>query len=291
MSSEGVMRFETRQSVELCTEKGLKLLGVLHLPQQEPPFPAVLMIHGLAGTKSGRNRLYVRLAEKLSQKGIASLRMDMRGCGDSEGDYTDITVEAQVQDCLMALDFLAKHPLISKESIGVLGRSMGGAIAVLVAEQMRKKSQLTLSSVALWCPLFSAKPWLEKWQKSQDAMPKLRSEQGIPFQGGRISMKLLTELFALNLLPALQQLREVPFFFAHSVNDPVVAIEQTHHYLEQRTPSNEGDTAETRFRPFYGKDHEFSSPEEQVDLLEESVQWFQHSLCGPKKSNCVIQKS
>lgn len=318
-----IKRFETRQSVEFYAgaplrgstkenEDVLKLFGMLHLPEQEPPFPAVLMIHGLAGTKAGRHRLYVRLAEKLSQMGIATLRIDMRGCGDSEGDFRDITMEAQIRDAVMSLEFLAKHPLICKGRIGILGRSMGGAVAVLVAEQARKMHALTLCSMALWCPLFTAKPWLKEWQKRQQALEtntpntpntpptNLQSKQeqeldmaqkGVLFHGEYISLALLQELFSLNLLPALESLRDIPFFFAHSIHDPVVAIEQTHQYLEQRSSGQEGGVAETRFRPFQGKDHEFSSPDEQVDLLEESAQWFQHSLCGQKKPNCVIQKS
>lgn len=305
-------RFELRQSIELYTAGGgssnqetIKLFGILHLPEHvPPPFPSVLMIHGLAGTKAGRHRLYVRLAEKLAQMGIATLRLDMRGCGDSEGDFTQITIDSQVHDALLGFKFLANHPLVCKERMGILGRSMGGAISVLVAEQVLKRELITLSCMALWCPLFSAQPWLKEWQKMQQMRETEMSyaqthpqdgvdmrKQGIPFQGEVISSRLLEELFSLNLLPALNALRQIPFFFAHSINDPVVPVQQTHQYLEQREASQGRELGETRFCPFYGKDHEFSSPDEQVDLLEESAKWFQHSLCGQKKHNCVTQKS
>lgn len=306
--------FELRQSVELHAahtpgnahnQEVVKLFGILHLPEHvPPPFPVVVMVHGLAGTKVGRHRLYVRLAEKLSKMGIATFRLDMRGCGDSEGDFTQITIDSQVHDVLLGLEFLANHPLICKEHIGILGRSMGGAISVLVAEQLLKRDFMTPACMALWCPLFSAQPWAKEWQKMQQMRQAELSyaqthpqdgvdgrTKGIPFQGELVSQKLLEELFALNLTPALHTLRHLPFFFAHSINDPVVPVQQTHQYLEQRQATHGEVTGETRFCPFYGKDHEFSLPDEQVDLLEESAKWFQHNLCGQKKHTYVTQKS
>lgn len=302
--SLGEMGFETRQSVELYAPTGvkglssqgqLKLFGVLHLPERfTPPFPAVLMIHGLAGTKAGRHRLYVRLAEKLSRMGIASLRLDMRGCGDSEGDFSHITVDTQVADALLGLDFLTSHPFICKEQIGILGRSMGGAIAVLLAKEAIRRQTMTLCSMALWCPLFSAKPWAGEWYKMQQGVPLEANghhihQNGILFQDELVSMKLLEQLFRLDLTSALEELRDIPFFFAHSTNDPVVGIEQTHAYLKQREALQEG--AETKFCLFHGKDHEFSLPDEQTELLEESSKWFHHSLRGQKNHTCVTQKS
>lgn len=306
---ESGMGFETRQSVELHApinvkdsshQGGLKLFGVLHLPEHfTPPFPAVLMIHGLAGTKAGRHRLYVRLAEKLSKMGIASLRLDMRGCGDSEGDFSRITVDTQVADALLGLDFLTSHPFISKDQIGILGRSMGGAVAVLVAKEAMKRQTMTLCSMALWCPLFSAKPWAQEWYKMQQ-QPQVKGvtseahrhyvqQNGILFQDELVSMKLLEQLFRLDLTPALEELRDIPFFFAHSINDPVVGIEQTQGYLQQREALQA--SAETKFCSFQGKDHEFSLPNEQSELLEESSKWFHHSLCGQKNPTCTTQKN
>lgn len=284
--------FETRESVEFhtqnsLTQENLKLFGMLHLPKHNPPFPAVLMIHGLGGTKVGRHRLYVRLAEKLSKQGIATLRIDMRGCGDSEGSFKDVTLKGQVSDLMMGLEMLSKHPKVCKERIGLLGRSMGGAVAVLLAEQMRKKELMTLCSVALWCPLFSAKPWLKALQNKEELKEMASEQKEIHFYGESVSSTLLRELFALDLEPALESLRDIPFFFAHSVNDPLVPIQQTEAYMRLR----EGANSQTRFSPFYGKDHEFSLPDEQVELLEESARWFQHSLCGQKKHSCVTQRN
>src|SRR5689334_8479689 len=122
-------KFEERKTVTLLSQD-LKLFGILHLPllKNSEKAPAVLFCHGFGGNKSGRYRLYVRLAEKLSQAGIAVLRFDFRGCGDSEGAFGDITIETQVQDALAAAEFLLTHPSVDPNRFGIFGSSLGGAI-------------------------------------------------------------------------------------------------------------------------------------------------------------------
>ena len=79
-------KIEERQSVVLENE-GQKIFGILHRPIHVDSCPAVLICHGLAGHKTGQYRIYVILAEKLSEAGIASFRIDFRGSGDSEGKF------------------------------------------------------------------------------------------------------------------------------------------------------------------------------------------------------------
>ena len=79
--------------------EGQKLFAVMHLPlHHHHLLPGVLMCHGLAGNKTGRYRLYVHLARELARLGIASLRVDFRGCGDSDGEFSDATVSGFLKD-------------------------------------------------------------------------------------------------------------------------------------------------------------------------------------------------
>ena len=58
--------YEDRESVVL-ENKGQKIFGIIHKPKVSGPIPAVLMCHGLGGHKTGKYRMYVLLAEKLSE--------------------------------------------------------------------------------------------------------------------------------------------------------------------------------------------------------------------------------
>ena len=105
-----MQKTETREAVVLTNHQD-KLFGILNRPLNAAnPCPAVLICHGFGGDKLGKNKLYLKLAQELSKAGIATLRIDFRGCGDSEGDFNEITLEGLISDALTAIDFLKKDP-------------------------------------------------------------------------------------------------------------------------------------------------------------------------------------
>ncbi len=65
----------------------------------------------------------------LGELGYVTLRFDMRGCGTSEGEHGRIICLEQVEDTSNALTFLARHPAVDPDRIGVIGTSFGGAVA------------------------------------------------------------------------------------------------------------------------------------------------------------------
>jgi pimeloyl-ACP methyl ester carboxylesterase len=69
------------------------------------------------------------IAEYLTPLGIAVLRYDDRGTGQSTGDFESATMAEFVTDGAAALQFLLEHPAIDPDQIGILGHSEGGAIA------------------------------------------------------------------------------------------------------------------------------------------------------------------
>ena len=76
---------------------------------------------------------FLVLADDLTRRGIAVLRVDDRGAGSTGGSDLDSTLDDLVQDVLRGLDFLRTRPEINPNKIGLLGHSEGGAIAFLAA--------------------------------------------------------------------------------------------------------------------------------------------------------------
>src|SRR4029453_8808074 len=110
---------------------GLKLSGVVHVPAGLRPREggaAFLGRHGFGSNKTSSNTL--QPTKVLSELGYVVLRFDMRGCGESEGEFGRVIGLAQVEDTRSALSFLATHPAVDPERIGVIGSSFGGAVAV-----------------------------------------------------------------------------------------------------------------------------------------------------------------
>lgn len=123
--------------------------ATLYIPDQAGPVPAVLMLHGFASSKDEVGNMYAREAKALAEKGIASLRIDFAGFGKSEGDTGNTTVDGQLDNAKMALDVLRKTDGVDPSRIGILGFSLGGGIATLVAANDSRgiKSLVTWSSV------------------------------------------------------------------------------------------------------------------------------------------------
>jgi pimeloyl-ACP methyl ester carboxylesterase len=110
---------------------GLKLSGTVRVPDgmtAGEKRAAFLVLHGFGSNKSSGN---VRGPSKvLGDLGYVTLGFDMRGCGDSEGEFGRVICLEQVEDTRNALTFLQKHPSVHPERIAVIGSSFGGAVSV-----------------------------------------------------------------------------------------------------------------------------------------------------------------
>lgn len=119
---------------------GLKLAGTLTLPEGPGPFPAVVLITG-SGTQDRDETIFdhkpfLVLADALTRKGVAVLRVDDRGAGGSEkGDAAAATIPGFATDVAAGVAFLRARADIDAARIGLLGHSEGGEIAPLVAAE------------------------------------------------------------------------------------------------------------------------------------------------------------
>lgn len=144
----------------ILQSQGQQMVGMLHLPEGEGPFPAVAIYHGFTGTKAESHRIFVKMARALVAKGIVAARFDFRGSGDSEGDFADMTVSGEIADGIRVLDFLEEQPQVDAASLGVLGLSMGGAVAASVAGQDKRVKSLALWAAVAKFDLFESEPEL-----------------------------------------------------------------------------------------------------------------------------------
>ena len=113
------------------TSKGLKLVGNIQVPVGVGPGekrPAFIVLHGFGSTRhAGNVKGPCAILDKL---GYATMRFDMPGCGDSEGERGRLICLDQVQATSDALTTLAQHANIDGARIGVAGSSFGAAVAV-----------------------------------------------------------------------------------------------------------------------------------------------------------------
>lgn len=128
---------------------GQRLYGMLHTPDAPAPaagWASVVMVHGFTGNRTDHHRLLTLLSRALAERGVASLRFDCRGSGDSQGDFSEMTVSREVQDVQAAAGYIRQQPGIDPERVMLLGYSMGGMVATLAA------GTVNAHRLALWAP-------------------------------------------------------------------------------------------------------------------------------------------
>lgn len=262
-------RNEDRESVVLENE-GQKIFGIFHRPFCTGPFPSVLICHGLAGHKTGKYRLYVLLAEKLSKLGISSLRIDFRGSGDSEGSFSDVTLKSEVSDAMVALTYLRSRFDVDKSRIGVFGRSVGGTVALMAAQK-----SAPIKSLATWAPLYDGEQWASQWKKlhAPEVSDEYRQER-MKINGQVPGLLFFEELFSMRMEDHLKDLATVPLLHIHGELDVVVTTQHADRYIKAR----EAVKSSNKFIRLPESDHDFSNSKEQLVALEETSHWFSTTL-------------
>lgn len=118
----------------------VKLVGTLTLPKSDDErerFPAVILVTG-SGPQDRDETLFEHkpflvIADHFTRKGIAVLRYDDRGVGDSSGNFYGATTADFSRDAECGIDFLKNHAAIDAGKIGIVGHSEGGVVGPMVA--------------------------------------------------------------------------------------------------------------------------------------------------------------
>jgi uncharacterized protein len=116
-----------------------RLAGTLTLPRGHGPFPAALLISG-SGPQDrdesimGHKPFWI-LADSLTRRGIAVLRVDDRGVGQSAGNSTMLTLDDMAGDVLAGMAYLEGRKEIDPRRMGVIGHSEGGMVGPLAASR------------------------------------------------------------------------------------------------------------------------------------------------------------
>ena len=126
----------------------ITLAGTLTIPEGEGSFPAVILITGSGAQNRDEELLghkpFLVLADYLSRNGIAVLRFDDRGVGESTGDFTSATSEDFAGDVLSAVEYLKSRSEINPGQIGLAGHSEGGIIAPMAAVESEEVAFIIL---------------------------------------------------------------------------------------------------------------------------------------------------
>ena len=134
-----------RERVTIDGDHG-KLQAVIQKPvlRQGEQCPMVVFCHGFGGTKDGP--LFELITDSLQKHGIASVRFDFNGHGESEGKFEDMTVPNEIEDAKKVVEYVRDLRYVSK--VALVGHSQGGVVAAMTAGELAPD----IAAVALMAP-------------------------------------------------------------------------------------------------------------------------------------------
>ncbi len=170
----------------------IRLAGMLCLPEDASTTsraPGVVLLGGTRGdTRDGdmaperspgfvappKRGLLRRIAHRLAHAGVASLRFDKRGCGQSGGHAEESDYDTDLIDNLAAVRYLRTRPEIDATRVGVIGHSAGAFNACLVCREMPDLACAGLLG-ALYGSIEDLIEW--NWGRVRTLWPELVDEQ------------------------------------------------------------------------------------------------------------------
>lgn len=154
------------EKIAITNKKDLKISAVFHFPGKTVRYPAVIVLHGFTGSKDEEH--IATLARDLHKKGIAAVRFDMSGLGESEGSIeSDYRLSNYLDDIDVIVNELASQLFIDSDSIGIVGHSMGGKAALLHAARNPKiRAVCAISSPAQLGDAGAFKNDVPEWKKT-----------------------------------------------------------------------------------------------------------------------------
>lgn len=202
--------------VDFNNSRGERLSGVLHRPDTGAIRAAALFAHCFTCTKN--IQAAVHIAEALAGAGIAVLRFDFTGLGESEGEFADTHFSANVQDLLDAAAFMADE--IRAPDI-LVGHSLGGTAVLAAAHQVESAVAVaTIGSPAdAEHVLHLLKDDLETLESEGEARVLLA---GRPF---RMRREFIEDVRSQSVRDGVSRLRRA-LLIMHSPLDELVSIDE-----------------------------------------------------------------
>lgn len=203
------------ERVTFENQNGEELSARLDLPVAGEPLACAIFAHCFTCTKN--LKAVGRITSALAEKGIATLRFDFTGLGESEGDFADTNFKTDVADLVSA----AQHLEETREVPEVLiGHSLGGT-AVLAAAQSLDSVAAVATIAAPSSPAHVRKLLDEDIDEIREKGEATVRLEGRPFT---ITSEFLDALEEFDLPDSLSSLKK-PLLVAHSPVDNIVGID------------------------------------------------------------------
>jgi pimeloyl-ACP methyl ester carboxylesterase len=239
---------------------GKKIRGAIHLPEKTQNLPCVTFCHGFTASRIEPHFMYVKMSRALEKIGVASIRFDFLGSGESDGLFSEMTLSTEVADVEAVLNYACSLSFVDPNRISLLGFSMGGAVSLVSAS---RRPQL-VDRLVLISP---AANMLEVMTRDIRGQKIAMYQQGtIDVAGNMLSKAAIDDVFAINIYACAGKLKN-KILFIHGTEDdqvPPFTSLKMHEML----------AANSELKLIQGADHWYSSHPWEEELIGSIVDFF-----------------
>ncbi|MEW2557539.1 alpha/beta hydrolase family protein [Streptomyces griseorubiginosus] len=254
--------FMTRK--KMIEFNGEELCAEIVIPEHGGVGRLVVLAHGgPGGVKEGPADLYVDLADQLASKGIASVRFDFLGAGESSGAYEEMTITRQVDELGAVVEYVQSD--LRPSSLGIVGESYGATIAILGLSQA-SYSALVLLWPAIWLLDNTFQSYV-----TPEKIEQARRHGYIEEEGEKVGLAFLEQLLEFDNVSSGLQGNPVPTLFVHGKADQEVPYQQSVQAAELLSGPK-------RVILVPSGDHCLERPSEREIVYRETVDWLVNHL-------------
>jgi putative redox protein len=249
---------------------GKRLAARLDLPLDEKPTTFAVFAHCFTCTKNFN--AVVNINRALAMHGIAVLRFDFTGLGESEGDFSETSFLTNVADLVSAADFLKEAYEAPRL---LIGHSLGGAAVIQAARKI--PSVEAVSTIAAPADPTGLLRFIDKPSVEH---PETDGETTINISGRsfRIKQQFLDDLRQQSMEDAIRALRK-PLLIFHSPLDQIVSVDQAARiFIAARHPKS--------FISLDKADHLLSNREDSLYVGSVLAAWASKYLNVPDRK-CI----
>ncbi len=261
------------QKVNFPNKDGETLAARLELPVNQHPHTFAIFAHCFTCNK---NLTAVRnISRALTQEGFAVLLFDFTGLGESEGEFADTNFSSNVDDLLVAAEFLRKNHQ-SPELL--IGHSLGGAAVISAATQLPE-----LKAVATIGAPFDPGHVSHLFKGSlAELEQKGEAEVSIGGRPFTVKKQFLEDIQDQDLNEKINRLGK-SLLVMHSPQDRIVEVENAARlYKTARHPKS--------FVSLDGADHLVSDKKDSYYVGDVIATWAKRYISIPKKEALQAQK-
>lgn len=247
--------------------KGLTLRSTLHIPEGPATtrWPTAVFVHGFTS-----NRLelpsFVGMSRLLETVGIASVRFDLSGHGESDGDFFDVTITGEIAETRAILRTVRDLGFVDAERIALVGMSMGGVVAGIVAAE-----EPGIRALCLWSPAAVAPFEIGSGRlKGKPLAPEIAEKGYVDTGGYRMSPALVTDIAGLDVYGRSAAYRG-PVHILHGDRDDIAPLAYGRRYLDHYDGNAELEVVA-------GADHAWGSVPHRTTLHESTLRFLRRHL-------------